>query len=243
MMRQAFLIFIIAFIGISQTIAKENAQTSTDKNKSINFGIRAGFNSSMFMVSKLQINDHTIDEIQNNYKNGYLLAFFTRFNIKNHFIQPELSYNINKSEIAFDKQENSDLKEEVTYSSIKSTIHSFDLPILYGYNFVKSFPYSMAIFGGPKFRYLWKNKCDTEFQNFDQQNIREKLHPINVGIVIGIGVTISQLFFDFRYEQGITNLSKSVTYTSDPSQTTSNNSNITVCRKESTLSFSFGLLF
>lgn len=37
--------------------------------KKINFGIKAGFNSSMFMVSELKIKDVTIDEVQNNYKN------------------------------------------------------------------------------------------------------------------------------------------------------------------------------
>ena len=59
--------------------------------KKINFGIKAGFNSSMFMVSELKIKDVTIDEVQNNYKIGYFGAIFMRFNIKKHFIQPEAS--------------------------------------------------------------------------------------------------------------------------------------------------------
>ena len=64
--------------------------------KKINFGIKAGFNSSMFMVSELKIKDVTIDEVQNNYKIGYFGAIFMRFNIKKHFIQPEASYNVSK---------------------------------------------------------------------------------------------------------------------------------------------------
>ena len=32
--------------------------------KKINFGIKAGFNSSMFMVSELKIKDVTIDEVR-----------------------------------------------------------------------------------------------------------------------------------------------------------------------------------
>lgn len=51
--------------------------------KKINIGIKAGFNSSMFMVSELKIKDVTIDEVQNNYKIGYFGALFMRINMKN----------------------------------------------------------------------------------------------------------------------------------------------------------------
>ncbi len=71
--------------------------------KKINFGIKAGFNSSMFMVSELKIKDVTIDEVQNNYKIGYFGTLFMRINMKKHFIQPEVSYNVTKCEITFDK--------------------------------------------------------------------------------------------------------------------------------------------
>ena len=67
--------------------------------KKINIGIKAGFNSSMFMVSELKIKDVTIDEVQNNYKIGYFGALFMRINMKKHFIQPEVSYNVSKCEI------------------------------------------------------------------------------------------------------------------------------------------------
>ena len=55
------------------------------------------------MVSELKIKDVTIDEVQNNYKIGYFGALFMRINMKKHFIQPEVSYNVSKGEIVFDK--------------------------------------------------------------------------------------------------------------------------------------------
>lgn len=67
--------------------------------KRVNFGIKAGFNSSMFMVAELKIKDVTIDQVQNNYKIGYFGALFMRINMKKHFIQPEVSYNVTKCEI------------------------------------------------------------------------------------------------------------------------------------------------
>lgn len=70
----------------------------------------------------------------------------------------------------------------------------------------------MSLFAGPKLRYLWNKKNKITFENFDQQGIHEKLYPFNVSAVIGVSVNISRIFFDFRYEQGLHNLSKSVTY-------------------------------
>ena len=113
--------------------------------KKINFGIKAGFNSSMFMVSELKIKDVTIDEVQNNYKIGYFGAIFMRFNIKKHFIQPEASYNVSKGEITFDKLGSQHPAIEPDYASVQSVLHSIDFPILYGYNVVKKGPYLSLI--------------------------------------------------------------------------------------------------
>ena len=99
----------------------------------INEGIRDGFNSSMFLVSDLKIKDVTIDEIQNNYKNRYFGALFMRLNMKRHFIQPEISYNISRCEISFDKLGSQHPDSEPDYASVSSTIHSIDFPLLYGY--------------------------------------------------------------------------------------------------------------
>ena len=154
--------------------------------KKINFGIKAGFNSSMFMVSELKIKDVTIDEVQNNYKIGYFGAIFMRFNIKKHFIQPEASYNVSKGEITFDKLGSQHPAIEPDYASVQSVLHSIDFPILYGYNVVKKGPYGMSIFAGPKLRYLWGKQNEITFTNFDQKGIHEKLYPLNVLSLIHI---------------------------------------------------------
>lgn len=212
-------------------------------NRKVNFGIKAGFNSSMFLVSDLKINDVTIDEIQNNYKLGYFGAFFMRINMKKHFIQPEISYNINKCEISFDKLGSQHPDIEPDYASVNSTIHSIDLPILYGYNIVKQGPYGMSIFAGPKLRYLWNKQNKITFDNFDQQGINEELYPFNISAVIGVGVNISRIFFDFRYEQGLHNISKSVTYDHIDTEGKPGVNNIVFRRRDNVLSFSLGIMF
>lgn len=91
----------------------------------------------MFMVSELKIKDVTIDEVQNNYKIGYFGALFMRINMKKHFIQPEVSYNVSKCEITFDKLGSQHPAIEPDYASVQSVLHSVDFPVLYGYNVVK----------------------------------------------------------------------------------------------------------
>ena len=201
--------------------------------KKINFGIKAGFNSSMFMVSELKIKDVTIDEVQNNYKIGYFGA---------HFIQPEASYNVSKGEITFDKLGSQHPAIEPDYASVQSVLHSIDFPVLYGYNVVKKGPYGMSIFAGPKLRYLWGKQNEITFTNFDQKGIHEKLYPLNVSVVIGVGVNISRIFFDFRYEQGIGNISKSIVYDNINSDGSTGVSPIIFRRRDSALSFSFGFI-
>lgn len=239
------LIYIL-MVAFASTVFAENEgeklKTSPTQRK-VNFGIKAGFNSSMFLVSELKIKDVTIDEVQNNYKIGNFTSLFLRVNMKNHFIQPEITYNVSKCEITFDKLGSEHPDVEPDYASVKSSIHSFDIPVLYGYNIVKEGPYMMSVFVGPKFRYIWESKNDIRFENFDENEIHEHLYPLNMNLVLGIGVNISRIFFDFRYEQGLFNISKSIIYNSGNSGETDNTNNILFRRRESTLSFSFGFMF
>lgn len=211
-------------------------------NKAFNFGVRAGFNSSMYLVSDFKIKDVTIDDIQNNYKIGGFIAIFGRFNISRHFIQPEASYQVSRSEITFDKLGSQRPEIEPDYASIHAEIHSIEFPVLYGFNIIKKGPYSLSVFAGPKAKFLWKKKNEITFENFEQKDMEEELHPLCLSAVLGVGVNISKIFFDFRYEQGLTNISKNVTYDNMPTAN-DESSNIIFRRREAILSFSLGVMF
>ena len=243
-MRRTFLLLEMLLVCIL-TYAQGSSLDKVERpnNRKINFGIKAGFNSSMFLVSDFKIKDVTIDEIQNNYKLGYFGALFMRFNMKKHFIQPEVSYNISKCEIAFDKLGSQHPDIEPDYASVNSTIHSIDFPVLYGYNVVKQGAYGMSVFIGPKLRYIWGKKNEITFENFDQKGMHERLYPFNLCAVVGVGVNISRIFFDFRYEQGLHNISKSVTYDNINPDGSIGVSNITFHRRDQVLSFSLGVIF
>lgn len=119
-------IFLFGSLSVACMAFGQNFNTDRvdrPNTKKINFGIKAGFNSSMFMVSELKIKDVTIDEVQNNYKIGYFGALFMRINMKKHFIQPEVSYNVTKCEITFDKLGSQHPAIEPDYASVQSVLH------------------------------------------------------------------------------------------------------------------------
>ena len=247
MMHRKIIPFLMALLIATSVYAREDkneiASSLTPNWRSFNIGVKAGFNSSMFVVSRFKIQDVTIHDFQNNYQLGYFGSVFMRFNWRRHFLQPEASYNISKSEISFDKLGTQHPDIEPDYASLRSTIHSFDIPLLYGYHIVKQGPYGMALFGGPKIRYIWSKRNRITFENFDLNNIQEELYPLNVSVTIGIAVNISRIFFDFRYEQDLRNISRHVTYESSNTDGSTAISLIKLHRREQTLSFSLGMLF
>lgn len=239
-MKKFLFLITLLILGLPIPMhAKEDGQSQEPK---INVGIKGGFNSSMYFTSRLELNGERMEDVQNNYKVGYFAALFVRLHIKRHFIQPEVMYNVYKGEIAFDKNQN---KENIPpdFAKLNSSIHSLELPILYGYSFVKSHPYGMALFIGPKLEYIWKRKTHEEFTGFGYSDIKEELRPLNVSSVIGLGVNIANIFFDFRYEIGLTNISKSITYANTIDGQTVQAEGISIHRHRNVLSFSLGVIF
>ena len=198
-LRMKKLLLLIALLLPALFVTAQGIKNGLKEEPKINVGIKGGFNSSMYFTSRLELDGERMEDVQNNYKVGYFAAMFFRVHMKRHFIQPEIMYNIYKGEIAFNKNQN---KENTLpeLAKLNSTIHSLELPILYGYSFVKSRPYGMALFIGPKLEYVWKHKTSEEFEGFGYSGIKEELHPINISSVIGLGVNIANIFFDFRYE-------------------------------------------
>lgn len=101
----------------------------------------------------------------------------------------------------------------------------------------------MALFIGPKLEYVWKHKTFEEFEGFGYSDIKEELHPINISSIIGLGVNIANIFFDFRYEIGLTNISRSITYKENTDGIRSQGKGISINRHRNVLSFSLGVIF
>ena len=229
---------LIAYIGH----AEERYRLDT-RGPKVNVGIKAGFNSTIFFIDRFNTGGQELTDIQHNYKVGYLCAFFCRFNLnKHHFIQPELSYNISKGSLSV-KRDKYNYDYLANHVLIKSTLHSIDFPILYGYKFIDTYPYGMAFFVGPKVSYMWKKHCDNDYTGFYQQQITENLRPINFSGTMGLAVNVSNIFFDFRYEIGLQNLAKSISYDKATTTAPYDKHSLPIKRRQNVISFSIGVIF
>lgn len=244
MKRTALFILAGSFLALvdSQAQSIESAWNTMHDAK-VNVGVKAGFNSSMFFIDEFKVGNYSLDHIQNNYKVGYFASFFVRFNLKkHHFFQTEASYNITKGSVSIDKTvENSAFLKD--NALVKTSIHSVDIPILYGYKFVDIYPYGMAFFLGPKVAYTWKKHTENEYTGFYQQEIYESVRPFNFSGVIGLAVNVSNIFFDFRYEIGLHNISENVTFDREITEDPYKGQDITIKRRRNVLSFSLGVIF
>ena len=215
----------------------------------VNYGIKGGFTASLFLIPHFKVNGVPVDEVQNNYKTGYFGAAFMRINFGRHYLQPEISYNVNRCDITFDKPQPEGTPEHwmPEQASITSSLHSIDIPVIYGYNFIKSGPYSLGVFAGPKLRCLLTGQSEVSFNNFDQDNIRETLRRFNLSATFGVAVTISKVFFDFRYDIGLHNISKRIAYVipahDGTPQTQEAGKGMHFHRRDNVLSFSLGMFF
>lgn len=211
---------------------------------STNFGAKAGFTAALALFQDFRVDGLLVDQVQNDYKVGYFASLFMRINLNRHFLQPELSYNVNECGITFDKPLPPDAATGTLRggkATINSRIRSIDLPVIYGYNFIRQGPYAMAVFGGPKLRYIWRSRSRTDYRNFDTDDLSERLHPFSLSLTLGVSVTISPLFIDFRYDIGLLNLTRSVSAPAGNGDERPHS--VSYRRHDNVLSFSLGLFF
>lgn len=92
-------------------------------------------------------------------------------------------------------------KPELVYTNTKSDYNSgdfnmqkLDVPLLVGYKVIGP----IHVFGGPALQYI----LDT---GFDQAKVERLENDFSVGLNFGIGLSISKVGIDLRYERGFSN--------------------------------------
>lgn len=243
MRKPAFILLTLLLLAANIQGQSRSRGRNATRDPIVNVGMKAGFNSSMFFIDRFALGGKELSNIQNNYKVGYFGSFFLRFNLKkHHYLQTELSYNVSKGSISIaNTVENKEMLAD--NALVKTTIHSIDFPILYGYKFVDARPYGMAFFLGPKIAYTWEKHSSNEYSGFYQQNITEELQPFCFSAVVGLAVNVSNIFFDFRYEAGLHNMVKSVTFDKGITESPYSDQSIDLKRRRNILSFSLGVIF
>ncbi len=212
------------------------------KEALVNFGVKTGFSSTIYGVQQLQVQGHPINEYTAKSEISLFHTLFTRINIKRkHYLQTEFTYNISNYSITLPTQQWKENATPQDVSTIGTKIIGFEIPLLYGYHILKEGPYGMSFYGGPKAKMILTDMSIHNFDNFDYTEISETIYPINFSLMIGMGINIRNIFFDFSFEYGLHNISKGFTTIDIYGDTQTND--LIFDRKKNVLSFSIGFMF
>lgn len=207
----------------------------------INYGVKGGFSSTIYEVNELSVAGSPINEFIAKSEISSFYTAFARINIKRHYLQTEVSYNISNYSIEFSRNQWDDTAQPHDKSIIGTKIIGLEVPFYYGYHILKEGPYGLSFYIGPKAKFVLTNYSRHTFENSPYKELEESIYPINFSLMTGLGVNISRIFFDFSFEYGLHNISKEFN-TIDTENNFSTNSLI-FNRRKNVLSFSIGFMF
>lgn len=202
------------------------AQKVPRTEKPINFGVKVGFNSAIPTIEVETESNSLTPRIVN--KVGWMAESFMRMNVKKFYFQPEFSYSLTRESVDLLA---SDLS---TYAKFDINTHSLDMSALLGYNTVKEMQYGLSVFAGLK----TKAAYNIQFKSSMAPAYSDEDIFYNWYVTMGIGVNISRLFFDFRYDLALRNNDVNANFFRSGSF-----GDVQVKRKADILSFSIGFMF
>jgi len=169
----------------------------------INFGIKAGYNSSLGAndLGSITNGSYNLKSVNSEYKNGFQAGVFLRLGANKMYFQPELLYAMGKKDYNMTVT-NSDNTVSGTFDkSVK--ISTVDVPLLLGYKVLDLKLANVRVFAGPKLRFNAGSTLD--FKNvtgggFNTADLQQDVKAAQLGLEAGFGVDVLMLSLDFRYQ-------------------------------------------
>ncbi|MBN2765718.1 MAG: PorT family protein [Paludibacteraceae bacterium] len=167
----------------------------------VNFGIKAGYNSSLNLdnVASVRSGEYDLTNVKSELNNGFHLGAFGRLFFDKVYIQPELLYSMQKKDYEFTIQDamnpDVDVEKYVTFSTI-------DIPLLLGYRLLDLKVVNLRVFAGPKFRLdagsqvSFKNLTNND--PLDREALEGEFKNSQVGLEFGAGVDVLMFTLDAR---------------------------------------------
>lgn len=197
-------------------------------DKKINWGIKIGTSTDLPVI-KLNSNNELWTETTN--KMSLQIDALMRINLKHFFFQPEAGYS-NTDEVLHIVSDGGSANPSKT--TIETTIRSSNLSVLLGYYSIKESEYALSIFSGCKLKYA--HYLYTDYPGQESISGRNMLY--NVYVSAGLGVNISNLFFDFRYDIALRNKDVIV-----PQSLLAAYGDLSISKRANILGFSIGVMF
>ncbi len=178
---------------------------ATTAHGQIDFGVKGGMNFSSVPKESITLEndfDHTIETLDDNYT-GFHIGFFSQINLPFIFVNPELIYTSigNDMRRAVDNGEDQD-----DYIYYERNIRRIDVPVLAGTTLG---PVRIGV--GPVGSILVGESSILDDDYPGRDEIEEDINTMTFGYQVGVGVNISNLVLDFKYEGALTKMGDGVT--------------------------------
>lgn len=160
-------------------------ETKAQQAPAFHIGVKGGAN---FTKTSME------SSLEGKYGFGYQAGVMTRMDIGKLYVQGEALFN--KRKTSYQSQDG---------SSSKLSWNAIDIPVVVGYKLIKADDFNVRVFAGGVYSYAFNNKVSASqaiqegFKKFDKSNI---------GITGGLGLDYKNFTVDFRYETGLTSISK-----------------------------------
>jgi len=169
----------------------------------LNFGIKAGYNSSLGIndLGSVTNGTYNYNSAKAELSNGFQAGVFLRMGFSKVYFQPELLYSMGKKNYNMTVQNGNSTALETFNKNV--TVSTVDVPLLLGYKILDLKVANLRVFAGPKLRF---NAGSTlEFNNvtngnFDTSVLVKDVKAAQLGLEAGFGVDVLMLSLDFRYQ-------------------------------------------
>jgi len=169
----------------------------------INFGIKAGYNSSLGAndLGSITNGSYNLKSVNAEYKNGFQAGAFLRLGFNKVYFQPELLYSMGKKDYTISINDANNTFIGTFNKSVK--ISAIDVPLLLGYKILDLKLVNLRVFAGPKLRFNAGSTLDfstSETSNFSTSALQKDIKAAQVGLEAGFGVDVLMLSLDLRYQ-------------------------------------------
>jgi len=184
-----FIIAAILLLSVSFTYAQ------------LNFGIKAGYNSSLGMnnLGSVTSGDYNLNSVGSELANGFHAGVFARLNFKNIYFQPEFLYAMGKKNYTVNFNDGT---SNVSFDKLVN-IRTLDVPLLLGYKLIDLKLVNLRVFAGPKLRFNAGSSLD--YSNLSTggsvtlAKLQRDIKAAQLGLEAGVGVDVLMFTLDARY--------------------------------------------
>lgn len=167
----------------------------------LNFGIKAGYNSSLTFQNASSVTNggYDLNSVKAEMWNNFQAGLFARVGFGKIYFQPELLYSIQKKNynVSFIDA----VQGNVTLNKM-ANISTVDVPLLVGYKLLDLKIINLRVFAGPKLRFDANSSLgynNITGGNFNTSSLVTDAKKAQLGFDLGAGVDVLMLSLDVRY--------------------------------------------